>query len=222
MSEVRGVLDVSGVQIGFGDRPVLAAASFAVAAGESVAIVGPSGAGKTSLLNCVLGTLRPRAGSIRVDGTEIVGLRGRDLARVRATKLGIVFQHGELLGELTPLENVALAALIAGGSRDDSVARATALLHDLGVPTDREAADQLSGGERQRTALARALINRPAIVLADEPTGSLDPATRDSVARLLFAAPQEWRCGLLVVTHDPEVAAHADRVVELATATMVG
>ena len=221
MREPRVVLELSGVQIGFGTGPVVAQVSFTLLAGESVALVGPSGSGKTSVLNAVLGTLRLRAGSIRVEGTEVVGLGGRALARLRAELLGVVFQHGELLGELKPVENVALPALIAGHPRAESVERATALLNRLGVPPNREATDQLSGGERQRTALARALINRPAVVLADEPTGSLDPATRDAVADLLFGAPREWGCGLVVVTHDAEVAARADRVVSLAGAALV-
>lgn len=211
-------LELTDVHVAVGGRTILSGLHVSVGRGESVAIVGASGVGKTTVLNCVLGTVRPTAGAVRVDGTDVIGLRARELAALRAERLGVVFQHGELLGELTPVENVALPALIAGRPRDEAVMRATALLTSLGVPTDRDAADQLSGGERQRTALARALINEPVVVLADEPTGALDPATRDDVADVLFSAPARWGCGLLVVTHDPAVAARADRVVTLSGA----
>lgn len=211
------VLELSDVRVAVGGRTILSGVHLHVGRGESVAVVGPSGVGKTTVLNCVLGTVRPTAGVVRVDGVDVAGLRRAALASLRAERIGVVFQHGELLGELTPVENVALPALIAGRPRDEAVTRATALLTSLGVPTERAAADQLSGGERQRTALARALVNEPAVVLADEPTGSLDPRTRDDVADVLFDAPGRWGCGLLVVTHDPAIAARADRVVNLAS-----
>jgi lipoprotein-releasing system ATP-binding protein len=209
------VLEVEQLDVTLGGATILRGLSLDLHRGESIAIIGPSGVGKTTLLNCILGTVRPQGGTIRVADTNVVGLRGRALAQLRASRIGIVFQHGELLGELSPVENVALPALIAGRPRNEAVARATALLGAFAVPQDREAADQLSGGERQRTALARALVNEPTVVLADEPTGSLDPAIRDNVADVLFGAPKQWECGLLVVTHDPAIAARADRVVDL-------
>lgn len=208
-------LDVQGLSAELGGRPVLRAVDVQVARGESVAIVGPSGTGKTTLLNCVLGTVRPQGGRVLVAGQDVSRLDQARLARLRAEHLGVVFQHGELLGELTPVENVALPALIVGRPREQAVARATELLEAFGVPTDRDVTDHLSGGERQRTALARALVNEPTLVLADEPTGSLDPAIRDRVADILFDTPARWNCGLLVVTHDPLVSARADRVVHL-------
>lgn len=214
-------LDVQGLSAELGGRPVLTAVDVHVERGESVAIVGPSGTGKTTLLHCILGTIRPRSGRLLVAGQDVSALNQASLARLRAEHLGVVFQHGELLGELTPVENVALPALILGRPRDEAVARATELLEALGVPTDRKVTDHLSGGERQRTALARALVNEPTLVLADEPTGSLDPEIRDRVADILFDVPGRWGCGLVVVTHDPAVSARADRIVLLEKALAV-
>jgi lipoprotein-releasing system ATP-binding protein len=214
-------LDVQGLSVDLGGRRVLDAVDVQVERGESVAIVGPAGTGKTTLLNCVLGTVRPRTGRVVVADHDMTGLSQTRLARLRAEHLGVVFQHGELLGELTPVENVALPALIVGRPREQAVARAIELLEALGVPTDREVTDHLSGGERQRTALARALVNEPSLVLADEPTGSLDPAIRDRVADVLFDTPARWGCGLLVVTHDPLISARADRIVHLERALAV-
>lgn len=216
-AEQRIPLQILGLGVSIAERSLFSALNLRVLQQESVAVIGESGAGKTTLLNTILGTVRPDAGSIVVDGQEVVGLKHARLARLRADSIGIVFQHGELLGELTPVENVALPALIAGRPRESAVARASSLLDILGVPLDREMSDQLSGGERQRTALARALINEPALLLADEPTGSLDAYTRDRVADVLFEAPQRWGCGLVVVTHDRDVAARADRQVTLST-----
>ncbi len=183
--------------------------------------MGSSGSGKSTLLSCVLGLVRPDAGSIAVRGVEVTGLRRRRLAEYRRTSIGMVFQSGELLPELTPVDNVALAALLAGTARGTAYRRAAELLRDLGVP-DGVPTDRLSGGEHQRTAVARAVINSPALVLADEPTGALDAAARANVADLLFDLPQRQGCGLLVVTHDQEVAARADRLLTLRDGVLAG
>lgn len=209
-------LEVENLKVGYGTREVFSDLSLQVRRGESVALVGPSGSGKTTLLNAVLGVVATASGTVRVSGADVLRASRSDLARIRALSIGIVFQHGELVGELSPLENVALPALIAGSDRSVAVGAAAQLLADLEVPVERASADQLSGGERQRTALARALINRPALILADEPTGALDPDTRSRVAEVVFSAPKRWHCGLLVVTHDPAIAQRADRVVQLA------
>ncbi|WP_406082827.1 ATP-binding cassette domain-containing protein [Streptomyces zaomyceticus] len=169
---------------------------------------------KSTLLSCVLGLIKPAAGSVRVMGTDIVGLRPARLAAVRARPMGMVFQFGELLPELSPLDNVMLASLLARTDRRAAQERARSLLDDLGVPRA-ATSDELSDGERQRTAVARALINEPALLLADEPTGALDTETRDRTAELLFDLPRRYACGLLVVTHDPGIAARADRTLRL-------
>ena len=211
----RRVLDIDGVSLSFGSLKVLSDVSLAVDRGESVAIIGPSGAGKTSLLNCIVGITRPQGGRIIVDGKDVVKASRRELADIRSSSLGVVFQSGELLGELTAIENVVLPALIRDAGRGDAEGRAQLLLRSLGVPLDRKTVDTMSGGERQRTALARALMNKPALILADEPTGALDAMTRDQVAEVFYAIPESENCGLLVVTHDAEIARRANRVVRL-------
>lgn len=208
-------LALEGVSVGYGKRLVVDGMSLTVDTGESVAVMGRSGSGKSSLLAVIVGLMRPRAGTVQVCGTDIHLLRRAALARTRRERIGVVFQFGELLPSLTVEENVALPAAYAGVAYAAAVDRARGLLERVGVTAFTARAEVLSGGERQRVALARALVNDPRLILADEPTGSLDEATRDSVAELLFAQPRERGCGLLVVTHDPSIAARADRVVQL-------
>ncbi|MYT12312.1 ATP-binding cassette domain-containing protein [Streptomyces sp. SID4951] len=214
-------MKVSGLRYEVADRVLLDGVDLQVCAGESAAVVGPSGSGKSTLLGCVLGLIRPAQGQVEVAGQDVVRMRQRALERHRSRHMGVVFQFGELLPELTPVENVALAALLGGTPSNQAYERAETLLRDLGVPYDGAPTGQLSGGERQRTAVARALINQPAILLADEPTGALDRATRDSVTKLLFDVPKRWGCALVVVTHDIEVADRADRCLELTGAALV-
>ncbi|MFD7169649.1 ABC transporter ATP-binding protein [Streptomyces violascens] len=215
------VLNVSGLSYQVADRVLLDGVDLRVRAGESAAVTGPSGSGKSTFLGCVLGLIQPSRGSVEVAGTDVVRLRRRALERHRSRHIGVVFQFGELLPELTPVENVALAALLAGAPSGQAYERAERLLGELGVPYNGVPTGQLSGGERQRTAVARALINEPAVLLADEPTGALDAATRNSVAELLFEVPRRWGCALVVVTHDPEIAGRADVRVELKDAAFV-
>lgn len=198
------------------DRPLLSGVDLSVAEGESVALMGPSGSGKSTLLSCVLGLIRPDDGTVEVAGTDLRRLRPAAMARHRARRVGMVFQFGELLPELTPLENVMLAAMLAGAGRSHALPVAAELLGELGISDSSTATGALSGGERQRVAIARALVNRPELVLADEPTGSLDDENRDLVGRLLYSLPKRWGCALLVVTHDHELAAGADRIVRIA------
>ncbi|WP_411078408.1 ABC transporter ATP-binding protein [Streptomyces sp. cmx-10-25] len=208
------VLEIRGLAHSLGTRKLFSDLSLTLRAGESVAVTGPSGSGKSTLLSCVLGLVKPAAGSVKVTGTDIVGLRSARLATLRAQSMGMVFQFGELLPELSPLDNVMLAALLARTDRHVAKDRARKLLDDLGVP-QAKTSEELSGGERQRTAVARALINEPALLLADEPTGALDTETRDRTAELLFGLPRRYACGLLVVTHDPGIAARAGRTLRL-------
>ncbi|URM92679.1 ABC transporter ATP-binding protein [Streptomyces sp. MRC013] len=217
----RPSLDVHGLSCRIGDRQLLESAEFDVAVGESVAVMGPSGSGKSTLLACLLGLVKPQEGTVSVAGTDITGLGRRELARHRRDHMGVVFQFGELLPELTPVENVALAALLASVPHTEAYAHAATLLKELGVPADSTPTAQLSGGERQRVAVARALINKPTILLADEPTGALDIRNRDAVAELLFSVPHRWGCALLVVTHDIEIANRADRCLVLSDGRLI-
>ncbi|MGW3010707.1 ABC transporter ATP-binding protein [Streptomyces sp. NPDC001219] len=212
---VHPVLRLKDLRYSIGKRQLLRGLTLDLAPGESVAVTGPSGSGKSTLLSLVLGLVPAGKGQVSVAGRDMSTLRGKRLARHRAQHLSMVFQFGELLPELTPVENVALPALLAGESRSDAYERAAGLLHDVCVTGTTATTGELSGGERQRTAVARALMNKPSLILADEPTGSLDPDARSTVADLLFSLPEQWGCGLLVATHDPSVAARAHRHLSL-------
>ncbi|MFI9235683.1 ABC transporter ATP-binding protein [Streptomyces sp. NPDC053079] len=208
-------LDIQGLDYRIGDRKLLSSLDLIVRAGESVAVMGPSGSGKSSLLSLVLGLVRPQAGQVRIAGRDLVGMRHAHVTRLRQRHIGMVFQFGELLPELTPVENVILPALLAGEGQTTAHRRARQLLEELGVPVDGVATSDLSGGERQRAAVARALMENPSLLLADEPTGALDEGSRDHVADVLFSVPERRGCGLLVVTHDRTVAARAHRTLHL-------
>jgi putative ABC transport system ATP-binding protein len=187
-----------------------------IARGEFVALVGPSGSGKSTVLNLVGGLDRPTAGEIWIDGTELSGSDEKTLTRHRRQCVGFVFQSFNLLPRLTAEENVALPLMFGGVPEKERRARAQELLKRVGLEarlTHRPT--QLSGGEQQRVAIARALVAQPALLLADEPTGNLDTVTGVEIMRLLKELNQERGLTLLVVTHDPEVAAFADRVVKL-------
>ncbi|WP_308198605.1 ABC transporter ATP-binding protein [Actinomadura litoris] len=213
-------LRVEGLRYEIDDRVLLDDLDFQVSAGQSLAVTGPSGSGKSTLLMCALGLVKPDSGTVSVAGTDVTRLSARGLASHRRRHLGVVFQFGELLPELSPLENVAIAALLGGVERRRAYADAADLLRWLGVP-ERGTTGLLSGGERQRTAVARALVMEPTVVLADEPTGALDQRTRETVAELLFDVPARRGCALVVVTHDPSVAARADARVSLDSGRLV-
>ncbi|MGW4050564.1 ABC transporter ATP-binding protein [Streptomyces sp. NPDC004779] len=208
------VLSVRGLTYEVPGRSLFSALDVDVRAGESVAVMGPSGSGKSTLLSCALGLVRPSGGTVEVGGVDMATLRGKALARHRARHIGMVFQFGELLPELSPTDNVALAALLSGAARKDAYRRAGELLTQLGVPLS-ETSEELSGGERQRAAVARAVINSPTLLLADEPTGALDEEAKEKVSDTLFDMPRRYDCGLLLVTHDPAVAGRADRTLTL-------
>lgn len=209
--ETRYALRFDRVSHRIGDRQLFEDLSLLLQPGESMAVLGPSGSGKSTLLSLALGLVKPKSGTVGIDGRDITALGRRELARLRAKSVGMVFQFAELLPELSAAENVALAALLAGRSDDGVDAEVAGLLGDLGVP-QAASVSTLSGGERQRTAVARALINRPRLLLADEPTGALDETNRDLVADMMFELPARHGCGLLVVTHDGAVAERADHV----------
>ena len=208
MIELRGVSKT----VMSGDRPltILHPLDFTIASGEFVAIVGPSGSGKSTLLGLLAGLDAPSTGSIIVDGVDITTLTEDGLARLRGEKIGFVFQFFHLVPSLTAFENVLIPMEIA--RRRNPTARARQLLGEVGL-SDRghHYPSQLSGGEQQRVAIARALANDPPIVLADEPTGNLDSTTGRAVMELLLNVRRTRETTLVLVTHDAELAAHADR-----------
>ena len=209
------LIDVSRtVTSGAGQLTILHSTSFAIARGRIVAITGPSGSGKSTLLGLMAGLDAPTTGHIRVDGVTITAQSEEALARLRGEKIGIVFQFFHLLPSLTALENILVPMEIAGVR--DPRPRAMKLLNDIGL-ADRghHYPSQLSGGEQQRIAIARALSNDPPVLLADEPTGNLDTVTGKQVIELLVSVGRSHGKTLIMVTHDPELAALADEVIAL-------
>lgn len=205
----------------FGSLEVLKGISFGVEKGECIAISGASGSGKTTLLQLIGLLDRPDSGEIIVNGTSIVSLPERKKDTFRSRRLGFVFQFHELLPEFTAEENVALPALIGGMPLKKALKEARDLLIALNLQeraTHRP--HQLSGGENQRVAVARALINKPDLLLADEPSGSLDRATKEELHRLLDYVKVEWGQTMIIATHDHELATRADRVLHLENGCM--
>jgi len=206
----------------FGDLEVLKGVDLHVTKGEIVSIVGPSGAGKTTLLQ-ILGTLdKPNEGEILVDGVDFSKLNEKELAAFRNKHIGFIFQFHQLLPEFTALENVLIPALIAGKDTKKSTQKAKEILTYLQL-TDRmeHKPSELSGGEKQRVAVARALINDPALILADEPSGSLDSKNRDELHKLLFDLREKFGLTIVIVTHDNELAALSDRVIEMKDGSII-
>jgi putative ABC transport system ATP-binding protein len=202
------------VQSGAGSLTILHPTSFSVPRGRIVAITGPSGSGKSTILGLMAGLDAPTSGRIHIDGQDITSLGEEALARLRGEKIGIVFQFFHLLPSLTAYENVLVPMEIAGAA--DAPARAKALIADVGL-SDRghHYPSQLSGGEQQRVAIARALANDPPVLLADEPTGNLDSGTGQQVIELLMSVNRKQSRTLVLVTHDPELAAQADEIIML-------
>jgi len=206
------MIQAKGIEKSFGTLKVLKGIDFSVSKAEVVSIMGASGAGKSTLLQ-ILGTLSsPDSGSLVIDGSDVLKLRGDDLAKFRNLKLGFVFQFHHLLPDFTAIENVMIPAFIAGRSRKDAESQAKELLSDLGL-SDRldHKPSELSGGEQQRVAIARALINRPAVLFADEPSGNLDSRTKEELHRLFFDLRDKYGQTIVIVTHDPDLAAMCDR-----------
>lgn len=210
------MIELRDIRKSFDGLQVLKGIDLDIARGEIVSIVGPSGAGKTTLLQ-IMGSLdRPDSGTVSYDGQPIFNLSSSRLARFRNRNLGFVFQFHQLLPEFTLEENVAMPAMIGGLSRRDSIAKARRLIDYLGL-SERTShkPSELSGGERQRAAVARALINDPKAVLADEPSGSLDSANRTELHRLFFDLRRDFGQTFVIVTHDEELARQADRTIEM-------
>ena len=210
------MIDLQGITKSFGSLQVLKGVDLQVERGEVVSIIGPSGAGKTTLLQ-IMGTLdRPDAGRVLIDGKAVEQLKERELAAFRNRHIGFVFQFHQLLPEFTALENVMIPAFIAGTSRREAETRAHELLDMMGL-SGREGhkPNELSGGEKQRVAVARALINRPDVVLADEPSGSLDTHNKEELYRLFFDLRQQLGQTFVIVTHDEGLAQMTDRTIHI-------
>ncbi|MEV2194998.1 ABC transporter ATP-binding protein [Streptomyces phaeochromogenes] len=217
------VVQLDGVRKEYGESAALDGVTLAIRGGEAVAVMGPSGCGKSTLLNMIAGLARPTSGQVVVHGENLGQLDEKGLALFRRRRIGMIFQFFNLLDDLSALDNVALAAQLTGTPAGQARRRALELLDELGVADRRNAYPSvLSGGERQRVAAARALMNRPALVLADEPTGALDSRAGEQVMDLLLDLNQIGQT-LLLVTHDPRMAERcASRVVELADGRVAG
>jgi putative ABC transport system ATP-binding protein len=207
----------------FGTAPALDGVDFNVGPGESVAVTGPSGSGKSTLLHCLAGIMRPDSGEVRLFDERIDALSERRRSHLRRTRFAFLFQFGQLLPELPADENVALPLMLGGMARKTALEPARAELRRLGLEgKEGRRPGELSGGEAQRVALARALVVRPAVVFADEPTGALDRATGDQVMGVLLDTVRELDAALVVVTHDPRIAARCTRTIEIRDGRLSG
>ncbi|HEX2770841.1 MAG TPA: ABC transporter ATP-binding protein [Micromonosporaceae bacterium] len=208
------VIEARNVMFSFGKTPALRGASIAVDSGEIVAIMGPSGSGKSTLLHCLAGILVPDSGEIMFDGARVDSMTETERSSLRRDRFGFVFQFGQLVPELTAAENVALPLLLSGVRRTEALRRAYGWFERLDLyGLEQRRSGELSGGQAQRVALARGLVAGPEVLFADEPTGSLDSLTGEQVMNLLVAAAREQRTTVILVTHEPRVAAYADREV---------
>ncbi len=216
------MLELKNINKSFGSLQVLKGVSATFGKGEVVSIVGPSGAGKTTLLQ-IAGTLdKPDGGSVVYDGVDVLTLSERKLSEFRNRSIGFVFQFHQLLPEFTALENVAIPALIHGDSRGEAMKRAAELLDLLGL-SDRAGHKpaELSGGEKQRVAVARSLINRPDVIFADEPSGSLDTHNKAELHKLFFDLRDRFGQTFVIVTHDESLAAMCDRTLKMCDGQIV-
>ena len=217
------MIEIKGVTKSFGSLQVLKGIDLCIEKGEIVSIVGPSGAGKTTLLQ-ILGTLdKPDSGSVVVDGIETSTLSTNKLSEFRNKHLGFVFQFHQLLPEFTAIENIMIPAYIAGMKNKEAHNRAEELLAFLGL-SDRanHKPNELSGGEKQRVAVARALMNNPAVILADEPSGSLDSKNKEELHKLFFDLRDKFGQTFVIVTHDETLATLTDRTIHLKDGRIVG
>ena len=200
--------------LSFGETPALRGASVPIAAGEILAIMGPSGSGKSTLLHCLAGILVPDSGEVWFNGHRVDTMSESERSALRRDRFGFVFQFGQLVPELTAEENVALPLLLGGTRRNEALASARSWFERLKLDgLERHRAGEMSGGQAQRVALARGLVGRPEVLFADEPTGSLDSLTGELVLDLMTAAARQEGTTVVLVTHEPRVAAYADREV---------
>ena len=206
------MIKATGIEKSFGSLKVLKGVNLEINKAEVVSIMGASGAGKSTLLQ-ILGTLStPDAGSLIIDGIDVLKLDSKSLAEFRNLRLGFVFQFHHLLPEFTALENVVIPAYIAGRGKKEAEQRAKELLTDMGLGERlTHKPSELSGGEQQRVAIARALINNPAVLFADEPSGNLDTKTKEEIHKLFFDLRDKYGQTVVIVTHDPDLAKMCDR-----------
>ena len=217
------MIDIKNITKSFGNLQVLKDINLHINKGEVVSIVGPSGAGKTTLLQ-IIGTLdKPDSGTICLDGIDVNKLSTRKLSDFRNQHIGFVFQFHQLLPEFTALENIMIPAYIAGKSNSEAKQRALELLEFMGL-SDRanHKPDELSGGEKQRVAVARALVNKPAVILADEPSGSLDSKNKAELHQLFFDLRDKFGQTFVIVTHDEGLAAITDRTIHMKDGEILG
>ncbi|MXG91584.1 ABC transporter ATP-binding protein [Nocardioides flavescens] len=217
MTEHDGaVLTGTALHKSFGATPALRGVDVAIAPGEQVAVTGPSGSGKSTLLHCLAGVTSPDSGFVSLAGHRLDSLSEHQRTRVRRVRIGLVLQFGQLVPDLTAVENVALPLLLEGRRRPDAEQAARGWLERLGVGDRADVRPlELSGGEQQRVAIARGLVTSPDVVLADEPTGALDTVTGEQALQVLVEATRETGAALVVVTHDHRVAAHMERGIAL-------
>ena len=208
----EAVLEARDVTISFGATEALRGASVTIGGGEVLAVMGPSGSGKSTLLHCLAGILVPDSGEVTFDGRRIDQLREPERSTLRRERFGFVFQFGQLVPELSAIENVALPLLLGGATRRSAIAQAGEWFSRLDLDgLERRRSGELSGGQAQRVALARGLVARPDVLFADEPTGALDSLSGELVMDLLAASAREQGTTVVLVTHEPRVAAYADR-----------
>jgi putative ABC transport system ATP-binding protein len=208
------IIEARKVELSYGTTPALRGATLSVAAGEILAVMGPSGSGKSTLLHCLAGILVPQAGEIFCAGRRIDTLGENERSALRRDQFGFVFQFGQLVPELTAEENVALPLLLAGTRREPALRAARTWFERIGLDgLERRRSGELSGGQAQRVALARGLVNRPRVLFADEPTGSLDSLTGEHVMDLMVGVARAEGTTVVLVTHEARVAAYADREV---------
>jgi putative ABC transport system ATP-binding protein len=208
----QAVLEAQDVTISFGATEALRGASVTIGGGEMLAVMGPSGSGKSTLLHCLAGILVPDSGEVTFDGRRIDQLREPERSTLRRERFGFVFQFGQLVPELSAIENVALPLLLGGATRRSAIAQAGEWFSRLDLDgLERRRSGELSGGQAQRVALARGLVARPDVLFADEPTGALDSLSGELVMDLLAASAREQGTTVVLVTHEPRVAAYADR-----------
>jgi putative ABC transport system ATP-binding protein len=208
------ILQARELKKSFGMTPALRGADLSIRQGEILAIMGPSGSGKSTLLHCLAGIFKPDSGEVWLDGRRLDQMSEEERTRLRRTQFGFIFQFGQLVPELTAEDNIALPLLLNKVSRNEAYVRAGRWFKRLGIEgLEKHRSGELSGGQAQRVAIARAMVVQPKVIFADEPTGSLDSLSSEQVMELLVRAAREQATTVVIVTHDPRIAAYADREV---------